>query len=335
MNQVDRARECAKGYRSIGLCPLPSRSDKKSPAMKSYSEYYEGNRVPESVYDSWGAENIQLITGTKSPSFLKLLVVDCDGKESFETWNKMCEHHGFSAIGTWVCRTGGGGTHVYFSLPIFSGPVASGMIWGKWDCWGDDGNGKWDSHKEVRIQADNALVVAPPSIHVDTGSPYFFDDQANPNRIRIPVQAPKWLIDMPRLSAPRFQDETPKPAYVPKIIQSSGRFYTRDEVLAAVGDNKLAEAKSWGLRTRADEPNKSGWVSCWVPGREDPSRSSPSGSFHYLDGTLQDRKDCSTISFLDLGVVLGRYATWQDCRDDLGDKYIGLRTRTSPKRNYG
>jgi len=226
--------------------------------------------------------------------------------------------------------------HTYFSLPPFPPPCPSGLIWSIWDTWREDGKGSWLKHKEVRILADGALVTAPPSIHVDTGLPYAFEGHANPNVVRIPALAPQWLLDMPRLVAPRFTPDPPKPAYVPKPVVASGEFYTRDEVIQAVGDRKLQEAKSWGLKTRVDQPNPSGWVSCWVPGREDPSRSTPSGSFHYLDGTLQDRKDGSTISFLDLGVALGRYATWQDCRDDLGNRYIGRRSKeTSCKYKYG
>ena len=37
--------------------------------------------------------------------------------------------------------------------------------------------------------------------------------------------------------------------------------------------------------------------------------------------------DLSSISFFDLGVVLGRYKTWQDCRDALGDRFIAKRGR--------
>ena len=99
-------------------------------------------------------------------------------------------------------------------------------------------------------------------------------------------------------------------------------------MLAAVGDRKLTEAsKEWGLVTKSDGPNPNGWVPCFVPGREDPRSSTPSGSFHWRDGTLQDRKDMSTISFFDLGVVLGRFSTWQECRDDLGDRFVGRRGR--------
>jgi hypothetical protein len=336
VDQFERARKCAAHYRSIGLCPLPSKMHKKAPMLKTFTEHYEGTPVPEAVYSDWKTTNIQIITGTKSPSFLKLVVVDCDGPEAVEVWGRICEKHGYKPEGVWICKTGGNGMHTYFSAPLFSQPISSGMIWGVWDTWGREGKGDWLTHKEVRVLADNALVVAPPSIHVDSGLPYCFDGQANPNKIRIPAVAPQWLIDLPRLVSPRFQPDPPKPDYVPKPIVSNGEFYTRDEVIQAVGGNKLAEAKTWGLKTKCDFPNQAGWVSCWVPGREDPSRSSPSGSFNFRDGTLQDRKDLSTISFLDLGVVLGRYAKWEDCRDDLGSRYIGKRgKRPSSGNSYG
>lgn len=74
-------------------------------------------------------------------------------------------------------------------------------------------------------------------------------------------------------------------------------------MLAAVGANKLAVAKEWGLVTKSDTPNPKGWVNCYVPRREAPRHSQPSGSFHFQGGMLQDRKEMSTIPFFDLGVL--------------------------------
>jgi hypothetical protein len=110
---------------------------------------------------------------------------------------------------------------------------------------------------------------------------------------------------------------------VPRV-ELSGRFYTRDEVLIAVGGAKFDIAtKEWGLVTVVREPNPSGWVCCFVPGRENPKCSRPSGSFNWKDGTLQDRKTMETMTFFDLGVACGRFRDWKECRDYLGDRFIG------------
>lgn len=293
----------------------------KGPLLDKYAEFYTGVKVPESAYADWNTTNVQILTGTRTPTPTKILVVDCDGEEALERWKTICQSHNHIPKTTWLARTGGGGLHFYYRLG--SGrECPSGMIWGVWDTWGDNGKGKWVKHKEVRILADNALVVAPPSIHIETGQRYRFEDWANPNKIHLPELAPDWLVSMPRLCAPRFGPEPSKPAPGRRERRGDdwGR-YDRDDVLEAVGDAKLAIAKEWGLHC-VSGANANGWVCCFVPGREDPRYSRPSGSFNVNDGTLQDRKDCSTISFFDVGVALGRFANWQDCRDHLGERFL-------------
>jgi hypothetical protein len=196
------------------------------------------------------------------------------------------------------------------------------------------GKGQWCKHKEIRILADNALVVAPPSVHVDTGSRYEWLRGGGPNRVRLPLVAPDWLLKMPRLSAPRFT-EPPAPRVPVAYTRQSDKYYTREEVIAAVGDAKFEIAcREWGLVSHVTQPNPSGWCPCYMPGREDPRYSKPSGSFNFRDGTLQDRKDLTSISFFDLSVVLGVFKTWQSCRDALGDRYIGKRGKEATS-TYG
>ena len=326
MSPIERTRRCVDHYRALGLCPLPSRMDVKGPMLPTYAEHYRGVPVPESVYDDWRTSNVQVICGVKSPTPTKVIAVDIDSEAARRVWWRICTRHAYAPGDTWVSRSGSGGWHFWFTLPEGMAECPSGMIYGVWDTWGDDGRGRWVKHQEVRIIADHALIIAPPSIHVETGRPYCFVGCKDPNHHRLPEVAPRWLLDMPRLVTPRCIAEPPSPAPAPrKFVSAGGRFYTREEVLDAIGERKLDIAKSWGLVTERDRPNASGWIPCFVPGREDPRHSRPSGSFHYRDGTLQDRKDLRTISFFDLGVLLGRYERWQDCRDDLGETFLGRR----------
>jgi hypothetical protein len=98
----------------------------------------------------------------------------------------------------------------------------------------------------------------------------------------------------------------------------------RGEVLSAITD-KVALMKDWGLKFDRDTPNAAGWASCYVPWREDPKSSKPSGTMHCSDGTFQDRKDCKAIGFFDLACILqpGMFANWIECRDYCGDRFIG------------
>jgi hypothetical protein len=299
--------------------------DRKGPMLPSYAEHYRGVPVPESVYADWRTTNVQVICGVTSPTPTKVIAVDLDSPESEAVWKAMCAKHGYAPGETWVSRSGSGGWHYWFTLPDDATACPSGMIFGVWDTWGDGGTGRWQKHKEIRVIADHSLIIAPPSVHVDTGRPYRFVGTLNPNRVYLPEPAPSWLIEMPRLATPRFFVEAAKAHPTNRIYRPSSRHYGREEVLEAVGDHKLAIAKGWGLVTAKNHPNPSGWVSCYVPGREDPCHSTPSGSFNVRDGTLQDRKDLSTVSFFDLAVRLGQCGDWREMRDALGDQFLGKR----------
>ena len=332
---VSAARACVEYYRKLGLCPLPSRMDIKGPLLHSYTAHYGDKPVPRWVYEKWNTTNIQVITGAKSPTPTKVVIVDLDGPEAVEAWERITFHHGYTGSKNWISTTGSGGKHLWFRLADDVQECPSGIIWGLWDTWGRNeikpGQGDWCKHREIRLLADRALAVAPPSIHVDTGIPYEFDDSASPRVHRLPALAPEWLLGMRRLSSPRFADPAAKVTRIPATYyKKTNRHYTREEVISALGDHKLGIAqREWGLNVVQAIPNLNGWCSCYVPGRESPKSSRPSGSFHFHDGTFQDRKDLTSLSFFDLGVVLGAFKTWQECRDSLGDRYIGARMPNS------
>jgi hypothetical protein len=331
----DRTRKCVEHYVKLGLCPLPSRMDIKGPMLPTYAEHYGPTPVPSWVYRKWTTTNVQILTGTKTPTITKIIVVDLDGPEALAAWDRIAFQNGFGAnVPGWISQTGSGGRHHYFLLPDGVDECAGGIIWGLYDTFGETGKGSWCKHKEVRILADNALVVAPPSVHVDTGHRYEWLPSGGPNRVRLPMVAPDWLLKMPRLSAPRFT-EPPAPRVPVSYTRQSDKYYTREEVINAVGDHKFEIAcREWGLISHATQPNPNGWCPCYMPGREDPRYSKPSGSFNFRDGTLQDRKDLTSISFFDLSVVLGVFKTWQACRDALGDRYIGKRGKEATS-TYG
>jgi hypothetical protein len=322
MTDVERARRCVEHFRRIGLCPLPSRSDLKGPAMESYAHHYGPTPVPESIYESWDTSSMQLITGTQTPTPTKIIAVDCDGPEAADVWARWLKNQGHSLSTTWVVRTGGGGFHAYFRLPEGVKSCPTGMLWGLWDtAGGKDGRGGWMKHREVKILADRALVRCPPSLHPDTGQRYSFDRDRNPNRITLPDLAPRWLLALPRLTAPRIGQER-HPARMPRkrFIRPAGALADRDAILDAVAD-KIALAASWGLRVCSQEPNTSGWVRCHAIGREDRVAS---GSFSSVTGTYQDRLDLSTCSFFDLGARLqpGLFADWRDCLAWCASRYL-------------
>ena len=319
-----RARECARYFRKLGLVVLPSRGRSKIPIFETYTQFYDGECVPDEVYseDNWRATNFQVITGTHHAGSLCLTVIDLDGEESQEVWGKMCAAHAYELQGAWVVESGSGtGLHIYFRLPDEATECKSGMLWGRWDTWGDDGKGKWEKHKEVRIFGDRALIVAPPSLHKQTGNAYRFREGCSPREFPLPCEAPAWLLAMPRLASPRTV-EPPKPRIVAPIRDTSrtGQWYRRDIVMPEIVD-KVSLARDWGLKVTSTRPNTLGWYYCHTIEEE----KGASATIHHIDGTYKNWKTGEVMSLFDLGSRLqpSAFPRWQDCRDWCGDRFIG------------
>lgn len=299
-NDRDRAGRAARRFRDLGLSPIPSREDKKGPALASVAPY-RTNSPPPGMFDRWPTSNIQLLTGVESYGTTKILVVDCDGVDAYEAWLKIVAKNG-GIQAAWRVRTGGGGSHLYFRIPCGQKQVTTGMIWGLWDTFGNDGKGGWKKHHEIKILGDGALAVAPPSIHVDTKIRYEFegfqvDDPPNL------TDAPAWLLNMPRLRNPFIGNGN-----------GSRNGLVRNPYRREFSDglpNKVDLACSVGLRIAASSPNAAGWLLCHAIDREDVH---PSASFHPEIGVYKDFRDGTTIQFFELIARLGGLADWQEAR---------------------
>jgi hypothetical protein len=137
---------------------------------------------------------------------------------------------------------------------------------------------------------------------------------------------------MPAIVAPRTVENVPtstlKLMPLESPIRPAGAFYSRDEVLAAVAD-KIALARSWGLRIASQGPNVKGWFRCHALDRDDDH---PSASIHHETGVFIDLRDSVVLPFFDLAVALGQYPTWQECKDDLAARFLPARTRAGARR---
>ncbi len=196
--EVERALQCARYFRdAFGWQPLPSKSRVKGPDLESYADYWD-QPLPDSVFATWKARNIQLMTGVR----WRLCVVDCDGDEARAAWARMAADHG-GLPETWTVATGGGGggTHTYFATPPWLDACPSRRLWGLWDTYaGPNHRGDWLKHREVRLLADHALVIAPPSTHVATGQPYRWTN--GPRQRARPAEAPGWIFRLPAIGVP-------------------------------------------------------------------------------------------------------------------------------------
>ena len=96
-------------------------------------------------WTAWPEANIGIRTGQVSG----IVVLDIDAaKGGLESWAELQDLHG--RVDTLLCRTGGGGMHLYFQAPpdmqlkSGSGEIAPG----------------------IDTRAEGGYVVAPPSLHI-------------------------------------------------------------------------------------------------------------------------------------------------------------------------
>ena len=95
-------------------------------------------------------------------------------KNGYEELDKLTSEHG-PLPATWTVRTGGGGTHYYWRIPEGVG-VPSHNDWRPF----------------IDIRGQGGQVVAPPSIHAETGVEY----EWFVNNLNLPVEPPQWLLDL-------------------------------------------------------------------------------------------------------------------------------------------
>jgi hypothetical protein len=317
--ESERALQCALHFRKLGYNALPSKARLKAPDLDRYADHWD-RPLPDSVYESWKARNVQLMTGVR----WRLCVVDCDGEEARAVWAAMCREHGHEPR-TWTVETGGGGLHAYYTLPDRLDACPSRRLWGLWDTYaGRDHRGDWLKHREVRLLGDHALVIAPPSAHVETGRPYRFLDGLGPRRWERPAEAPGWLVRFPAIVAPRCTEDRPAPRVdVPaRRPASNGQSFGRRDVLDAIGPRKHEVAARYGLRLAARGPNPKGWVCCHAFDRADRV---PSASIHHQTGVYHDQRDDRRLSFFDLLARLAPldFPDWRAAVNALGAEWVG------------
>ena len=118
--------EWARWYYEQGLNPLPSRGDRKGPALETYAHYRDGERIPEAWLDRWPAPNCQVCLGVP----WSLLVVDVDGPVAFRRW---CDwnQQGRAWPETWTVQSRRG-LHYWYLIPPGVQACKSRVLWPVW-----------------------------------------------------------------------------------------------------------------------------------------------------------------------------------------------------------
>ena len=144
-------KSAAVAYGALGLRVIPLEG--KRPRIRWRKESATDRAVIERWWDEWPDANIGLVVDD--------LVLDIDAPgathahDGLAAFEALTAEHG-ALPQTWSATTGGGGRHVWLNLP-------EGLSVG-------NSSGKLPPGIDVR-SGGRGFVVAPPSIHPDTGEP--------------------------------------------------------------------------------------------------------------------------------------------------------------------
>lgn len=138
-------------------------------------------------FEMWPDAGVAVRTGNG------LLVLDVDGDAGADSLHDLERRHG-KLPQTVTVRTGGGGAHYYFTVPW---PVRNSA-------------GKLGPGLDVR--GDGGYVIAPPSIHPDTGRAYEWDN--HPDDVTVSAIPTTLLADAQCGPSPHLRKRTPAREWV-------------------------------------------------------------------------------------------------------------------------
>jgi hypothetical protein len=184
----------------------------KQPLEKSWTSVATSDgRAARDLFASYPHANVGIATGRG------LIVLDVDPRSDGHTsLDALLATHG-PLPETVTVRTGGGGSHFYLRVPAGIRLRNSSSKLGR----------------GLDIKTDGGQVVAPPSVHPETGAPYTWAPSQSPADVEI-AAAPAWLLD---LLTPRAAESSPRPA-----IPAAGDLVTRARRYVAAMDPAIAGA---------------------------------------------------------------------------------------------
>lgn len=202
---MNAAREAALGYAARGWRTLPVSG--KIPTLKDWPS--AASTDPDTIRGWWAqqpAANVGIATGKQSDLFV--LDVDPD-KGGEDTLLKLEAQYG-EVPRTIEVITGGGGRHFYFQHPGVSIGNSAGKL----------GPG-------LDIRTDGGQVVAPPSVHPETGRHYEWDAAHHPDDVPL-APVPQWLLDKlavttKRAASPKSGEAIPEGQRNEGLTREAGR----------------------------------------------------------------------------------------------------------------
>lgn len=195
------------------MIPLLTRSKKPM-----FNDWTNINRADVPTVERWWAStpnaNVGILTGVKSGLF----VFDIDPKNGGnDTYSDLLAKHG-QMPDTWEVITGSGGRHCYFRYPAFPVRNVAGLF---------------GPTSGIDIRGDGGQVVAPPSIHPETGKTYEWDGLRDIESFKF-AEAPAWLLEALEARG----RVTPQNGRVPvKLVPEKIPGGTRNHALVAMAGN--------------------------------------------------------------------------------------------------
>lgn len=302
---ITKARAMADFFRLRGFEALPSDPNpvdgRKKPLCR-FKEYWD-TPAPAGLLDRFPTSNLQIICGRRS----RLLVIDLDGPEAREWWATQPGRK----PRTWTTHSGGDGIHLWYRLPAdYPRPLPKAFLW--------KGDG---AHSAVERLCDKSLVMAPPSIHPETGKRYRFTADGGIDRIPMPADCPQWVLGLPPLKtevAPIIRPSAPRE----KLAVGSGR-YRASDVVEAIPD-VIALVGSWGVRFTGSK--RGDWFECRAVDRDD---NKPSAAVSARTGAYVDLGSGTKLGLFDLAATLGISSDWREAVASLGDRFHARQQRVA------
>lgn len=175
---MERGYEEALRYAQLGWRVVPVKSGTKRPPFDDWPDLATVD--PEQIERWWEKGNISgvsIVTGADS----NLFVLDVDTKDNVRGEESLADleaKHGKLPV-TVESVTGSGGRHLFFRWPE--------------DQEIDNSAGRLG--KGLDIRGTRGQVVAPGSLHPDTGNTYEWELESHPDDIPV-ASAPQWLLEL-------------------------------------------------------------------------------------------------------------------------------------------
>jgi hypothetical protein len=214
---------------SVGFEVFPLNG--KVPAIAGGRGCLDATTDPDTIRKLW-APRPHANIGIRIP--IGQVVVDIDPRHSGDEGLRLLEvvHGPLPFTRTVLSGRGDGGQHLYFLAP--DGPLTSRQL-----------------PAGIDLKTRGGYVVAPPSLHPDTGRPYVWAD------VRQPVPLPEWFADL------IVRRQLPAPTYTTAdsaIWTTFGQGSIADEFSATARWADILRPHGWTLVGRYDGDEDG---SCW------------------------------------------------------------------------